>query len=648
MVTFTLKKTLATLANGLSRRDKQILQIIMDVVVLLWAAAFAFLFRNGFDHEFNTSQVVMILSAPLTAIPLFAQFGLYRAVLRYLPERALVSIFKSVLMAALLWTALAFFTGSYGGEGVPRSVPFLYAIFAFLCVSVSRFAAKWILVNSVVKGNLRRTLIYGAGHAGTQLALSLRNGGQANILGFVDDDPDLQGRDIAGMRVYSPGQLENLVENLGIEEIILSIPSAPSAKKLKIATLLSALPVTVRVLPTRIGPLGEAFDVKSLERLEVSELIGRSPVPPDESLIENVIRGKRILITGAGGSIGAQLARLVDVHAPREVFLVDNNEFALYRVVRSLSNARQFYPAHVVLGSITSENFVRRILEKNRIDVVFHAAAFKHVDLVEQNVREGICNNIFGTEVIARAAFETGVKQFVLISSDKAVNPTSVMGATKRIGELILRKYAEAASERRTGQDFLAVRFGNVIGSSGSVVPLFRRQIEQGGPVTVTDRHVTRYFMAVSEAVELIVQSAGLSKGGETFILDMGDPISIYELARDMIAISGLQVKDENNPGGDIEIEFIGLRPGEKLHEELWYSADATIRTAHPKIMMVKRSSDAHLKIDGILEKLSNAVDGLEETELRNLLMSLTKEFNREQFPPRVIPLQTVSKASNG
>ncbi|MFZ2102391.1 MAG: nucleoside-diphosphate sugar epimerase/dehydratase [Oricola sp.] len=622
--------------------------MLVDLVTLMGAAAMAYLFRLGFGHHFNLNQIAMIVVAPVIAIPLFIRLGLYRAVLRYLPEKALLTIFKAVAMATLLWTAVAFFSGSYGGAGVPRTIPFLYGIFAYLAVSLSRFTAKWLLLRSPEKRDLPRTLVYGAGKAGTQLARSLREAGDANVLGFIDDDREMQGRDIGGLRVYSPKQLDSLVGNLGIEEIILCIPSASGATKLRIGTSLSQLPVMVRVLPARpVGTMGDRFTADSLEKLEISELIGRSPIPPDQSLIESVVRGRRILITGAGGSIGSELARLVDANGPRELFLVDNNEFAIYQVARSLTNARQFYSAHVLLGSVTRDDFVRRIMEENRIDVVFHTAAYKHVDLVEQNVREGIRNNVFGTEVVAKAAFETGVKQFVLISSDKAVNPTSVMGATKRIGELVTRRYAEISAQKRTGQNFLSVRFGNVIGSSGSVVPLFTRQIERGGPITVTDRRATRYFMAVSEAVELIVQSAALSKGGETFLLDMGDPISIYRLARDMVALAGLRVRDEHCPGGDIEIEFINLRPGEKLHEELWYSADSTIGTGHPKIRMVKRRTEAHSKIDEILGTLRAAIEREDETDLRNLLLTLTSEYNSSQFDTRIIPLPTV-KATSG
>lgn len=636
----------------MSRREKQFVQMLLDLLILMGAAALAYLFRLGFDHQFNVNQLAMIVAAPVIAIPMFIRLGLYRAVLRYLPEKALLTIFRAVTMATLIWTALAFFTGSYGGDGVPRTIPFLYGIIAFLAVSVSRFTAKWILVHSPAKKNLRRTLIYGAGDAGTELARSLREAGEANILGFVDDDPEFHGSDIGGIRVYSPASLERLVANLGIEEIILGIPSASSATKLKVGTLLSKLPVTVRVLPASIAGTGSGrYKAASLETLDISELIGRSTIPPDLAMIDNFIRGKKILITGAGGSIGSQLARLVDAHGPREVFLVDSSEYALYGVAGTLTNAGRFYPVHIRLGSVTCEPFIRRIMDENGIDVVFHAAAYKHVDLVERNIREGIRNNIIGTEIVARLAFETGVEKFVLISSDKAVNPTSAMGATKRIGELIMRRYADASDEKKTGQNFLAVRFGNVVGSSGSVIPLFTKQIEKGGPVTVTDRDATRYFMAVSEAVELIVQSAAMSKGGETFVLDMGDPISIYELARDMIILSGLTVKDERNPDGDIEIELIGLRPGEKLHEELWYGAGTVIETGHPKIMKARRRSNAHKEVDRILSQLHEALEERDEPELRNLLMTLTAEINRLQFEqqePQVIPLPSRAKSAAG
>lgn len=648
MNTQQIKADVVAFADRLSRREKQVLLTLVDILILAGMAALAFLFRLGFAYDLNFSQITMILAAPVIAIPLFMQFGLYRTVLRYLPERAVFGVFKAVALSTLLWTALAFFTGSYGGQGVPRSVPFLYGVLAFLSVTLVRFGVKWILIDSVSDRGLRRTLIYGAGTIGTQVALGLRQSREANILGFVDDNPDLAGRDIAGMRVYSPAELEAAISNLGIEEIILCVPSMQGSKRLKIATFLAQFPVTVKMLPTSNLRPGRAVTASSLDRLDVGELIGRSPVPPDLDLIDSVIRGKRVLITGAGGSIGSQLARLVDANGPAELFLLDNSEYALYQVVQALNNARHTYPMHALLGSVANHAFMKRILERNHIDVVFHAAAYKHVDLVEQNVREGIRNNILGTEIVTELAYNSGVKTFVLISSDKAVNPASVMGASKRVGELILRKYAETAAVNRTGQKFLTVRFGNVIGSSGSVVPLFARQIAQGGPVTVTDTQVSRYFMAAAEAVELIVQSAGLSTGGETFVLDMGEPVSIYELARDMIELSGSKPRDDANPGGDIEIEIIGLRPGEKLHEELWYDSGMTTRTSHRKIMMAKRNTDAHLFVDRILARLKGAVEELDEGELRTLLLRLTSDANGDRLQPQVIPLIPVAKSSAG
>lgn len=641
MAAYDLRNITSFLATRLSRREKQGAQLLFDFAALTGAATFAFFVTRGRGHGFDVSEIAYIIAAPLIAVPIFIRLGLYRAVLRYLPDRAFLTIFQAVVLATLLWTVLAFFTEGFGAFGIPRSVPFLYAVSGFVLIASSRFLAKWMLYSAVDSQKRRRTLIYGAGRAGTQLAAVLGTGSQAKLLGFIDDDRDLQGRDVAGLRVYPPQQLENLVRNLGIEEVILSIPSATGARKLSIGSTLAQLPVRVRVLPAVSDFAAGHFSVNTLRDFDIGELIGRSMVPPDRDLIEEVVRGNRILITGAGGSIGTSLTKLVDAYGPRELVLVDSNEHSLYQVARSLPNANRVYPLHAILGSVTDRKFMERVFRREPIDAVFHAAAYKHVDLVEQNVREAIRNNIIGTQVTTEVAFKNGVKRLVFISTDKAVNPTSVMGATKRIGELIIRKHAENAAGTQTGQSFLSVRFGNVIGSSGSVVPLFKEQIENGGPVTVTDRDVTRYFMAASEAVELIVQAAAMSRGGETFLLDMGEPISIWELARNMIGLAGMRVRDEENPDGDVEIKIIGLRPGEKMHEELLYNADSTSTTAHPKIMKAKRPMEVRNKIDGILATLMKGVDELEEAALRDLLLTLTDEFNRAHYPSQVIELST-------
>jgi FlaA1/EpsC-like NDP-sugar epimerase len=586
----------------------------------------------GFDYAFNVGQVACLFAAPFVAVPVFIRLGLYRAVLRYLPERTLWTILKAMTIVTLLWAAIAFFSSSYGGDGVPRSVPMLFWLLGILIVATTRFAGKWILYDNPSEQSSRRTLIYGAGQAGTQLASALLSAGTTNVIGFVDDNPDLHGRDVAGLRVYPRGHIEELIANYGIDEIILSIPSVPGAKKLEIGSALARLPVNVRVLPAISDIASGRYTVNALRDFDIGELIGRSAVPPDNALIDSAVRGKRILVTGAGGSIGSNLARLIDRHGPSELILVDNNEYALYHMLHRLREISSDYPRRAVLASVADEAAMRRLFEDSRIDLVFHAAAYKHVDLVENNVIEGVRNNVLGTRVLIELAYSYGVKQFALISSDKAVNPTSVMGATKRFSELIIRKHAEKALEDKTGQVFLTVRFGNVVGSSGSVVPLFKEQIEKGGPVTVTDPNVTRYFMAISEAVELIVQSAGLAKGGETFLLDMGEPVSILELARNMIGLAGLTVKEPENPDGDIEIRMIGMRPGEKLHEELLYDQATVWATEHPKILMAKRRTDAHLMIDQMMDRLIDAMATSSESEIRALLFDLIENFNRTQF----------------
>lgn len=612
----------------LPRRSKQIAQAIFDCIALGIAAAIAFKFRLGFDYQFNVGQMAVLAAAPLVAIPVFIRLGLYRAVLRYLPERILWTILQAMTVATLLWTAIAFFSASYGWSGVPRSVPVLYWLMGVFIITLSRFAAKALLYGTKGASRSRRTLIYGAGQAGTQLAAALHASGDAYLIGFIDDNRQLHGRDVAGLRVYSPDAIGSLITNFGIDDVIISVPSAPGARRLEIGSFLAQFPVTVRLLPSISDIVAGRHSVSTLREFDIGELIGRSTVPPDVGLIENILRGKTIIITGAGGSIGSQLAKLVAANKPRELYLVDNSEFALYAIQRKLAEAGYTYPIRAVLASVNDKAAMRPLFESHEIDLVLHAAAYKHIDLVEQNVREGIRNNVVGTKVVADLAFETGVKHFVLISTDKAVNPTSVMGATKRLSELIVRRYAEEAAERRTGQKFLMVRFGNVVGSSGSVVPLFKEQIERGGPVTVTDPEITRYFMAISEAVELIVQATALSRGGDTFLLDMGEPLSIYGLARNMIGLAGLRVKSEEQPDGDIEIKFVGMRPGEKLHEELLYEAGSAIPTVHPKIMRAKRKTAAHLDIERVVSRLVDALPGRSEAQIRELLFALLEELN--------------------
>lgn len=617
------------LSGRLSRRAKQAVQVGFDCIALPAAAWLALKLRIGFDYTLNGEQWLIVALAPFVAVPIFIRLGLYRAVLRYLPEQALWTILKAMFAATLLWTAAAFFLATYGGLGLPRSVPIIYWLIGGFLVAMSRFAIKWLLYTSPTFGVPKRTLIYGAGTAGAQLAAALKETGSTQVLAFVDDDPQYQRRDLGGLRVYPPSKLDGLINNYGADEAIICLPSASGARRLEIASSLAQYPITVRVSPSLADIAAGHYNVSRLRDYDIGELLGRSPVPPDLRLINSTIRGRRVLITGAGGSIGSQLARLVHTNQPRELFLLENNEYALYSIHRVLEEAGLKCPVHLCLASATDEDALAKLFGKHEIDVVYHAAAYKHVDLVEQNVVAAIHNNVCSTLLLCKLAAAHGVERFVLISSDKAVNPSCAMGATKRLSEIIIRQYADKAAETGEGQRFLLVRFGNVVGSSGSVVPLFKKQIEMGGPVTVTDQEVTRYFMAISEAAELIVQATGLSQGGETFLLDMGEPVSIQQLARDMIGLAGLRVKDAETPDGDIEIKFIGMRPGEKMHEELLYDPDAAIQTEHAKILQVERKRSSYAGLVTMIERLVDTLHTMSDSDARAELFRLTDESNR-------------------
>lgn len=609
---------------------KRVIQIVIDYCLLALAAWLALQLRLGFGYNVNISQTVMIAIAPLCAIPIFVRFGLYRQVLRYLPERVLLNILEATALASVLWLAIVFFSGQYGGAGVPRSVPMLYFLLALTIVAATRYLAKWALFGrheNTKKGI--RTMIYGAGEAGTQLVQALISSPDASVVGFVDDDKQLHGRYVAGHRVYSPTALPDLVRNLGVESIILCVPSVAGSRKLEIVSNLAKLPVKTQIVPSISDIASGRYIVDNVQKIELADLIGRSRVPPDIELIDSVVRGKRVLVTGAGGSIGSALVNLIWLHAPRSIVLVDNNEFALFEVSRKLNALDDSIRFEAVLASAADENAMEAVFDQHQPEIVFHAAAYKHVDLVERNPAEAIRNNVGSTEVLARLSYSRQVERFVLISSDKAVKPTNVMGATKRASELITRKYAEDALSGETGQVFLAVRFGNVVGSRGSVVPLFEEQIRNGGPVTVTDRRMTRYFMSISEAVELIVQAAGLADGGETFLLEMGEPISIYRLARNMIGMSGLAVRDEDNPGGDIEIIFTGAKAGEKIREELFYDPANNIRTRHPKIVKAKRFTSAQEYIMSRLDELMQTTVGPDRMNSGDKLFDILRDAER-------------------
>ena len=612
------------LLSGLPRRAKRAVLIAFDIVALFVALWLSFTIRLGGSFSPTAYHWVLMAAAPFIAIPVFVRTGLYRAVIRYLPERALLTVIQAMAIATLLWVVALYFAEATRFAVFPRTVPLFYFIFGTLVVGGARFAAKAML--SLPERNMGReagVVIYGAGVAGTQLAEALRTQGRNYVAAFLDDDPSLWGRDVAGYRVYPPEGLKELITNRGVHEVILSIPSADAPTRSRIVERLSHHPVKIRTLPAISDLASGKYLVSQLRAIDIGDLLGRSAVPADPKLFDAIIDGRIIMITGAGGSIGSELTRLIAKWHPKKLVLFEANEFALYEVERTLNltNGTEVVP---VLGSVGDAALVRRTLAQHGVEVIFHTAAHKHVPLVEANALEGVRNNVIGTRVLVEAARDTGVARLVLISTDKAVRPSSVMGATKRWAELIVRHYGEGCDPAR--QRFCAVRFGNVLGSNGSVVPLFREQIAAGGPVTLTDERMTRYFMSIHEAAELIVQAGALSEGGDIFLLDMGEPIRIRELAENMIRLAGLTVRDKENPQGDIEIAITGARPGEKLHEELLYDPAHAVRTAQPRILrspsLVRRTND----LPEALARLEAALAAEDEAAVRRVLFDYVAE----------------------
>lgn len=616
------KKLLMAIAE-LPRFHKRLILMAFDVLALATALWFSYALRYGsWMLPRSLDEFLIAFSAPAIAIPVFIKMGLYRAVVRYLPERALWTILQAMTISALAWVTVSFLAEFIWRGYVPRSVPIIYWALGTMLIGASRFAAKRIMGPARRDGaEVSPMVIYGAGDAGVQLAASLRQQGQTSVIGFVDDDPTLHGHDVGGIRVYPPKSLAGLAEQFGVTEVVLSIPTLGSSRRQEIVALVTQLGLHIRTLPPISDLVSGKYTISEIREIDIDDLLGRSSVPADPKLLQIMIEGRSIMVTGAGGSIGSELCRLIARWRPQRLVLFEANEFALYNIERELAlDSGTVVP---VLGSVTNRARVEHAIRFHNVDVVFHAAAHKHVPMVEANALEGMQNNIIGTKVVADAAFEGGVRHFVLISTDKAVRPTNVMGATKRWAELIVHKKALEAQRSGSGQLFCAVRFGNVLGSNGSVVPLFKEQIAAGGPVTLTDPGMTRYFMSIHEAAELIVQAGGLSQGGDMFLLDMGEPILIKSLAENMVRLAGLTVRGEANPDGNIEIVVTGKRPGEKMFEELFYDEANAAETQHPKILRAAHADDVPGDINLALPDLESAMSTQNEPEARKLLFAL-------------------------
>ena len=608
---------------SLKRSHKRLVSVAIDSVFLLVAFWAALLVRlDAVSVLTNSTYWLLIVLVVPVSIMVFAKLGLYRAVLRYMGLQALTAIIVGVLASTVSLVLIAY----YSEANLPRTVPIIYAAFALVFVGGTR-----AMVRSLVGSGLKRVgepvIIYGAGVSGRQLVTSLVQSHEYYPFAFVDDDATLHGTVIQGVHVHSPSIIKKLITQKAATKVLLAMPSASRSRRQEILVKLEPLAVQVLTLPAMADLVSGNKLYSDIKEVEIDDLLGRDAVTPRCDLMVANIRNKVVMVTGAGGSIGSELCRQILKQSPKKLVLFELSEFALYTIERELSATAFELGLDVkilpIMGSVQRENRVQAVMQSFRVQTVYHAAAYKHVPLVEHNVVEGVRNNIFGTLYTARAAIAAKVETFVLISTDKAVRPTNIMGTTKRMAELALQALSKEPHQTR----FCMVRFGNVLGSSGSVVPLFRKQIANGGPVTVTHREITRFFMTIPEASQLVIQAGAMGKGGDVFVLDMGKSVKIVDLAAKMIRLSGFEVKDELNPDGDIAIEFSGLRPGEKLYEELLIGDDVT-GTEHERIMTANESYLSWKELEVILNRLDKACHEFNHEAIREILLSAPTGFN--------------------
>lgn len=615
----------------LPRWSKRILIVTVDVSLCILAVWFAYFLRLSMWVPLNGPPMWATIGSLVLALPIFAVFGVYRTVLRHSESTS----FNQVLLASIVYALVYFavFT-AWSVPGVPRTVGIIQPVLLFVLMVIARVGARGLLGALLDHGRgtpaRQRVLIYGAGQSGRQLAAAIASRPEMRVVGFLDDNKGLQGASVMGFRVYPPAKVLSLVNKLGIDEVLLAIPSATQERRNEILAMLRALHIRIHTLPDIIDLALGNVPHGGITNLEINDLLGRDVVAPRTAVMDAHLAGCTVLVTGAGGSIGSELCRQIVASRPAKLLLLDNSEYSLYAIHRELElalAARTGADGAVtklvpLLGSVQNEQRMDEIIGCWCPSHVYHAAAYKHVPLVEQNPIQGVVNNVFGTLNVAQRCMKYKVRHFVLVSTDKAVRPTNVMGATKRLAEMVLQALAEEKSETCLSM----VRFGNVLGSSGSVVPVFRQQIMSGGPVTITDERITRFFMTIPEAAQLVIQAGAMASGGEVFVLDMGEPVRIIDLARNMIELSGLSIRDTENPFGDIELKFVGLRPGEKLYEELLIE-DAPLGTAHPRI---RKAMEGFLPADRLnvkLDELRQAIASREPAALRRILQETVREY---------------------
>jgi FlaA1/EpsC-like NDP-sugar epimerase len=621
--------------RNLPRRSKQAIAIGFDIGAAWFTLWLAFSFRFNLLFWPSEPQKLIFLVAPIIAIPLFIHFGLYRAVIRYTGFAAMQSIAKAVGAYGSVFALLIY---SLQPEGIPRSIGLLQPLLYLIFIAISRASVRFWLNKDTPSSKdttAERLLIYGAGDAGIQIANALSHAKHYAIVGFMDDDASLHNKTINGWPVYDPAELNDTLAQHKIDGVLLALPSISKARRFEILESFRDKSIHVRSLPSLSDITSGSLSLADIHELDVDDLLGRTPIAPDADLMAKTIAGKVVLVTGAGGSIGSELCRHILSQNPRVLLLLDHSEYGLYTIHQELVARKDplspFAQTQLIplLVNVRDTARLALIFNKWRPETVYHAAAYKHVPMVEHNVSEGVATNVLGTFNTAHAALQAGVSHFVLISTDKAVRPTNVMGASKRMAELVLQAMAAQVAQSTANTTYTMVRFGNVLDSSGSVVPLFRRQIKEGGPITLTHPEITRYFMTIPEAAQLVIQAAAMAKGGDVFVLDMGESVRIMDLAKRMVALSGQSIRSAEHPDGDIEIKITGLRPGEKLFEELLIG-DNPSRSEHPKIM---RAAEDYLMWDALtpyLDKLVLDLNNNNTQEIKTTLAHLVNGYNSD------------------
>jgi len=609
---------------AMSRLSKTMAVMITDYVLLVLSFWASLSIRANEIYVPISESNFLILLGPLVAVPIFYFFGLYRSLIRFSNYQSLLKIMTAVSTYTLFWFLIVL---SVGRVQQPYDFLIINWLITIFFTGGIRYIARWFLLLKAKK--YANVVIYGAGSSGVQLESAMKYNPEMKVIAFIDDDPKIQGQYIEGIKVHKPSFLSKLIENKGVSSILLAMPSISRFDKNNILQSLKKYPVTIMVLPGLTDLAQGRVSVSDLKMINIEDLLKREIRKPNEQLLKQNIEDKNVLITGAGGSIGSELSRQIIRNKPKLLILFDISEFSLYSIEHELLEINQGVKVIPVLGNVTESSRMAKLIKNFEIHTIYHAAAYKHVPMVEKNTIAAIATNIFGTLACIKAAIDGSIESFVFISTDKAVRPTNTMGATKRFAELILQAIADRQSNGETQNEtqISIVRFGNVLGSSGSVVPLFYQQIKQGGPVTVTDPNIIRYFMTITEAAQLVIQAGAMKSRGNIFVLDMGEPVKVVNLAKDMIRLSGMSVKEEKNPDGDIEIIFTGLRPGEKLYEELLIAGNVN-NTEHEKIMRVTEEYLEWEYLKQYLVELEQASEIDDYKKIREVFLNTVTGFN--------------------